>query len=149
MPSAKNLIKRLQKVNKKSYLQKEVERIILTDTEIRDLKRDEFETGLYPDGTEIRPPYQSQSYKAFKQSKNPKANGRVDLIDTGAFTNQLFQKSLGNSRFIFNSKDEKADMLKAKYSPKIFGLNKETFLELQQTDYRDKLVRKLKQVTGL
>jgi len=126
-----------------------VEMIVLTDTKIRNLKRDEFESGLNPDGSAISPAYRSESYKAFKQSKNPKAGGQVDLIFTGAFVNQLFQKSLGNSKFIFDSQDEKTSMLGGKYGKRIFGLNKETFLELQKTDYRDKLVKRLKQISGL
>jgi hypothetical protein len=121
----------------------------LTDTEIRSLKKDEFESGLNPDGSAISPAYRSQSYKAFKKGRNPKAQGRVDLIFTGAFVNQLFQKSLGNSRFLFDSQDEKTSMLRGKYGKRIFGLNKDTFLELQKTDYRDKLVRRIKQITGI
>lgn len=149
MPSAKKLSQNLKKVSSLNLLQKEVEKIILTDTKIRDLKRDEFESGYYPDGTPIKPAYRNNSYKAFKKSINPKASGRVDLIFTGSFVNQLFQRSLGNSRYLFDSRDEKAPMLRDKYSGKIFGLNDQTFLELQQKDYKNKLVRKLKQITGL
>jgi hypothetical protein len=149
MPSAKELQRRLNKASKLSLLQKEVEKIVLTDTKIRELKRDEFERGRNPDGSAISPAYRSASYKAFKQSTNPKAQGRVDLIFTGAFVNQLFQKSLGSSKFLFDSQNEKTSMLRGKYGKRIFGLNKETFLELQQTDYRDKLVRKIRQITAI
>jgi len=145
--SLNQLKKRLQKVNQ-NKLQKKVEEFVLTDLEIRNLKRAEFKRGELPDGGIIGV-YRDTNYQIMKQRMNPVAGGDVDLILTGKFTNQLFVKSLNNSRFIFDSQDEKTSMLKARYTDKIMGLNPETFDKLQKEKYAPKLITYIKRITGL
>ena len=145
--SLNQLKKRLQKVNQ-NKLQKKVEEFVLTDLEIRNLKRAEFKRGELPDGGIIGV-YRDPGYQIMKQRMNPLAGGDVDLILTGKFTNQLFVKSLNNSRFIFDSQDEKTSMLKARYTDEIMGLNPETFEKLQKEKYAPKLIKYIKQITGL
>jgi hypothetical protein len=147
MPSLKEIQRRLQKVTE-NKLQKKVEEIVLTDTEIREAKRNELRRGETPDGGIIGT-YRSSDYELFKSQLNPMAGGTVDLILTGKFSNQLFVKSLGNSRFQFQSQDEKDPMLFEKYGQENRGLNEETFEELQRKKYAPKLVRYIKQITGL
>jgi len=147
MVSLNQLKKRLQKVSQ-SKLQKKVEEFVLTDLEIRKLKRAEFKRGELPDGGVIGV-YRNPNYQIMKQRMNPLAGGDVDLILTGKFTNQLFVKSLNNSRFIFDSQDEKTSMLKARYTDDIMGLNTETFEKLQKEKYAPKLITYIKQITGL
>lgn len=147
MASLFEIQKRLRKVNKAS-LQTEVRKIITNDQTIIEAKQDEFERGLMPDGGIIGT-YSWSEYAQFKQSINPLADGNVDLKLTGSFHSQLFVKGLGNSRFLFNSRDEKAPMLSSKYSSDIFGINKETFNDLQKKEYSVLLIRHIKQITRL
>jgi len=145
--SLNQLKKRLQKVSQ-SKLQKKVEEFVLTDIEIRNLKRAEFKRGELPDGGIIGV-YRDPGYQIMKQRMNPLAGGDVDLILTGKFTNQLFVKSLNNSKFIFDSQDEKTSILKARYTDEIMGLNPETFEKLQKEKYAPKLITYIKRITGL
>jgi hypothetical protein len=147
MVSLKEAQRRLKKVTE-AKLQKKVEEFVLIDLEIRDLKRYEYKRGLDPFGTPIGF-YMSDKYEEMKRRKNPLAGGNVDLIDTGKFSNQLFVKSLGNSKFIFRSQDDKGEILEERYGEKIWGLNEETFNNLQKEKYAPKLVRYIKQITRL
>lgn len=147
MASFAELARRIRKVSE-SKLQSKVEEIVLTDLEVREVKRQEFKSGERPDGTPIGR-YKSPSYEAYKVLKNPQAGGMVDLIDTGKFTNQLFVKSKGNSKFLFESQDEKSQMLQDKYGSDIMGMNQDSFNELQRKKYADKLIRYIKQITRL
>lgn len=147
MASINELKKRLQKVTHKK-LQKKVEEIILTDLEIKDLKRLELKKGESPDGSLIGT-YKSLNYELFKAKLNPLAGGTVDLILTGKFSNQLYVKSLGNSQFQFDSLDDKAPMLFQKYGQENRSLNKDTFNDLQRDKYAPKLIKHIKQITRL
>lgn len=147
MASSKEIKRRLQKVTE-SKLKKKVEEIVLTDTEIRDAKRNELKRGETPKGGIIGT-YKNLDYELFKSQLNPLAGGTVDLNLTGKFSNQLYVKSLGNRKFQFKSQDEKDPMLFEKYGQENRGLNKETFEELQRKKYAPKLVRYIKQITGL
>lgn len=70
----------------------------------------------------------------FKRRINPLAGGTVDLILDGYFTGQLFIDDLGNGRYIFDSRDDKTDLLVSKYGRDIMGLNEDTFREFERTD---------------
>ena len=147
MASFKEIQRKLKKATD-NRLQKKVAEFVVIDLDIRDKKRDEYKRGDKPNGSLIGV-YRSEAYRQYKLRKNPLAGGDVDLIDTGKFSNQLFVKSLGERKFIFKSQDEKEDLLKEKYGEDIMGFNEDTFLELQQNKYRDKLVIYIKQITGI
>jgi len=154
MASAKELLKKFRKINNLKTIQKEVETIIINDQLIIEAKQDEFEQGLAPDGNDIGD-YSWNEYKEYKESINPRANGKVDLKLTGSFHQGLFVESLGSSRFMFNSRDSKSDKLFGRsYKNGVNGqilrsISEETFLDLQKKKYRGELVRVLKRKAGL
>lgn len=147
MASLLELKKRFQKVTQNN-LQNKVKEIITNDQTIIEAKQNEYERGLLPTGDRIGV-YAWSDYAQFKESINPLADGYVDLKLTGSFHSQLFVKSLGNSRFLFDSRDSKANMLANQYGEDIFGLNKHTFEDLQSKKYANKLVKYIKQLTNL
>ncbi len=128
--------------------------IVTKDNTILQAKRNRLSQGLAPND-EIIGRYRNADYAVFKQSINPRANGNVDLILTGSFSNQLFVKSLNNSRFLFDSRDEKAPMLFGRsyhqgVNGKVLrGLDKQTFDDLQRKDYAYDLISYIKQITNL
>jgi len=145
MVSLAEASRRLKTVSEKK-LQKKVADIVVTDLQIRDLKREEFKKGLKPDGSIIGK-YSNPSYQAYKEAKNPQANGNVDLIDTGSFTNRLFVFSEGEGKFIFKSQDDKSELLQNKYGKDIMGFNQEDWNKLQINKYAPKLINYIKQLT--
>ena len=147
MATVTELHKKLKKATEKRIKDKVAEFIVI-DSNLRKEKKQEFKQGDNPDGSAIGQ-YKNKDYQSMKMRMNPLAGGDVDLILTGKFSNQMFVKSLGNSRFIFKSKDKKEDMLKEKYGEQIMGLNEETFLDAQYKRYVPKLVKYIKQITGL
>ena len=124
-------------------LQKEVSAIILRDNKIIDRKRDELKAGVSPDGSDIGT-YRSPSYAVFKQSRNPFAGGKVDLILTGAYERAIKVLSLGNSKFTLRSSDSKRNDLIAKYGIENEGINNEIWNKLQKFDYMPQLVNKIR-----
>ena len=124
-------------------LQKEVSVIILRDNKIIDRKRDELKAGVSPDGSDIGT-YRSPSYAVFKQSRNPFAGGKVDLILTGAYERAIKVLSLGNSKFTLRSSDSKRNDLIAKYGIENEGINNEIWNKLQKFDYMPQLVNKIR-----
>lgn len=96
-------------------------------------KVQEFKKGENPDGSRIGY-YLNPAYRLFKREINPLAGGTVDLILTGSFTRQLFVDDLGNGRYVFDSRDDKTDLLVSKYGSDIMGLNEDTFREFERTD---------------
>lgn len=104
------------------------------------LKVDEFKKGENPDGSRIGY-YRSPAYRLFKRQLNPLASGTVDLILTGSFTRSLFVDDISRDRYLFDSRDEKTELLVAKYGADILGLSPETFLQFQY-DYVAPEVRK-------
>jgi len=124
-------------------LQKEVSQIILKDNKIVDRKRDELKAGVSPDGSDIGD-YRSTSYAVFKQSINPFAGGKVDLILTGAYERAIKVLSLGSSKFTLRSSDSKRDGLIAKYGIENEGINNEIWNKLQKFDYAPELFNKIR-----
>jgi len=86
-----------------------------------DLNTGQLLQGVDSDSLPLHPAYRSKSYAEFKLSLNPL--GVVDLKLTGAFYQGFF---IDVSRFplMFDSTDEKAGELKAKYGEAIFGLDR-------------------------
>ena len=128
-------------------LQNEVSQIILSDKNILDRKRDELKAGVKPDGGDIGT-YRSQSYSLFKQSRNPFAGGKVDLILTGAYERAIKVLSLGNSKFTLRSSDSKRDDLIAKYGIENEGINETIWNKLQKFDYAPQLFKNIRSQLG-
>ena len=126
-----------------STLRKEVKQIILSDNKIVERKRDELKAGVSPDGSEIGT-YQSESYAVFKESRNPFAGGKVDLILTGAYERAIKVKSLGASKFTLRSTDKKRGSLIEKYGIENEGINNEFWNKLQKFDYAPQLFNKIR-----
>lgn len=144
--SVAEAIRRLSRITEQD-LQEEARKLIQRDPKLIEAKVDEFKHGLNPDGSDIGF-YRNPNYSAFKRSINPLAGGNVDLILTGSFTNQLFVKSEGGGKYIFDSYDDKTNLLGSKYGNQIFGINRETFNQRQKA-YGVDLVKYIKQVTKL
>lgn len=147
MASLNEIERRLRKATE-TKLQKKVEELVINDQTIIEAKQDELSRGLTPDGGIIGT-YAWPEYEMFKQTINPLADGNVDLKLTGMFQSRLFVRSKGNSKFDFDSRDGKAPMLFEKYGSEVRGINQDTFNDLQKKDYAPKLVRYIKQITGL
>ena len=128
-------------------LQNEVSQIILSDKNILDRKRDELKAGVKPDGGDIGT-YRSQAYSLFKQSRNPFAGGKVDLILTGAYERAIKVLSLGNSKFTLRSSDSKRDDLIAKYGIENEGINETVWNKLQKFDYAPQLFKNIRSQLG-
>ena len=124
-------------------LQKEVSAIILRDKKVIDRKRDELKAGVSPDGSDIGS-YRSDSYSVFKESINPFAGGKVDMILTGAYERAIKVLSLGSSKFTLRSSDGKRDGLIAKYGIENEGINNEFWNKLQKFDYAPQLFKKIR-----
>ena len=148
MPSAENLKKRLSRITRKQ-LQSKVQEIVTNDQTIIEAKQNEFEHGVAPNGDVIGD-YAWSWYEDMKAQMNPKAGGNVDLKLSGSFHQGLFVKGLGNRRFLFDSRDEKAPHLFSRTylngvdGSVLRGIDKETFEDLQRKEYADKLVRYIK-----
>lgn len=124
-------------------IQKEVERIIKTDTALVDRKQWEFYRGLDPINNPIGA-YASYDYELYKIQLNPLAGGKVDLILTGATKDALRVVALGNREFYLESTDWKWGHLVQKYGERITVINKDFFVKLQREVYAPKLIEALK-----
>lgn len=133
-------------------IQPEVAKIIQRSPELIREKTQEFKRGEMPDGSRIG--YYSNSplgraYRSYKQSLNPMASGTVDLILTGQFTRGLFVESKGNSRFLFDSNDDKTPDLVEEYGQDIMGINPDAFYNLQRDRFRFDLIKFIKREIGV
>ena len=143
--SAKQMNLRLSSIANLQWLQNQVQEIVIKDNqELRKEKIDEFKHGLRPDGRIIGL-YHSKAYEAFKQTLNPLAGGKVDLILSQSFSNSMFVKPF-NKGYIFDASDSKTDKLKGKYGLDIMGLNQEYFNERQKTVYKSILIGQISNI---
>ena len=78
--------------------------------------------------------YRSSEYKAFKVSKNPKANGSVDLTLTGSLGDKIFINPIGDL-FEIKSKDYKFMDIGRKYGFEQYNLTTSETNELIQELY--------------
>ena len=143
--SAAEMLRRLNRVV--TEIPEETRRIIQRDPKLIAAKYKEFQRGDKPDGTAIGF-YRNTEYGLFKQRMNPLAGGTVDLILTGSFTRGLFVESLGNSRYTFDSTDDKTDDLIGKYGKDIMGLNQGEWIRLQREVHAPLLIRFIKRQLG-
>jgi len=90
---------------------------------LADIQRAQLKTGYNAENKPIGA-YRNKRYERYKMQKNPEANGRVDLILTGAFSGSITVKS-DNNDLNFNADDPKADDLITKYNKNglVFGIN--------------------------
>jgi hypothetical protein len=130
--SAKQYQQRLQSVAKITVLRELVnEELVKDEQTIKLLKEQDFLQGdIFGDGTKLR--YRSLDYERFKQSKNPIAGGKVDLINTGAFVDAMYLLKPKQNRYQFGNKDSKRNILKEIYGDNIFGLNQKVFDKYQK-----------------
>ena len=143
--SAAEMLRRLNRVV--TEIPEETRKIIQRDPQTIAAKYKEFQRGDRPDGTAIGF-YRNSGYGLFKRNLNPLAGGTVDLILTGSFTRGLFVESLGNSRYIFDSTDDKTDDLIGKYGQDIMGLNQGEWYRLQREVHAPLLIRFIKRQLG-
>ena len=133
-------------------LQGLTEKIITNTPHLKTSKINEFQYGLNPDGSDIGEYSSSQlgqEYRLFKLQLNPFAQGKVDLILTGATARGLEVVSLGNSKYLLESTDAKWDDLKAKYGDQIRLINEDEWKDLQRYKYAPELIKAMKKRTGL
>lgn len=145
MGTVTELINRLEKL--KPQLETETARIIQRSPDLLKAKVNEFKRGESPDGSRIGY-YANPAYRAFKRGLNPLAGGSVDLILTGQFTRQLFVERDGKI-FKFDSNDEKAPDLFAKYGEGLRGLNDLTWEQVQRMYIAPELVKWIKREAKL
>lgn len=115
---------------------------------IKEEKRNEFELGVNPDGTQIGL-YRDFFYAEGKNFMNPRAGfGAVDLILTGRFVNELFPERLGADRYLFQSALDYGRDLFNKYGNQIGGINQSEFERIQKDFYLPYLRKYIKQRFG-
>lgn len=127
-------------------LRKETAKIILSDRLIIERKQAELRSGSSSVQGEIIGYYKSESYKAFKQSINPYANGTVDLILTGSTKDNLKVISLGEGEFALESTDSKWAGLVERYGDNITRINIRSFEGLEKLTYAPLLIERMLQI---
>lgn len=143
--SAKQMLTRLQQVKNQTWIKTQVQEIVTKDQqELKKEKINEFKRGELPN-KDIIGVYRNPFYAKRKFSMNPLAGGTVDLILTGSFTNKLFLEKTERG-FLFNSTDNKTELLQQKYGTEIMGLNQQWFNERQQKVYKDLLIKEIKKI---
>lgn len=147
MPSLTKLKESLSRLTL-PVIQGEVQKIVQSDPEIVKEKTDEFRAGQLPNGSPIGT-YASESYRLFKLQKNPLAGGNVDLILTGAFTKGLVVQKMKADTYRFTSTDEKTPALQRKYGIQIWGLNENTWQDLQKVKYAPMLYKRMREIAKL
>jgi hypothetical protein len=101
----------------------EVAKIIKdNEKEILDLNKQQLFAGVNSEGVSLGK-YKNRKYAALKAMLNP--NRVIDLFRTGKFYERFFLRTYKLPLEI-DSKDEKRNLLVARFTEKIFGLNKES-----------------------
>jgi hypothetical protein len=119
------------------------EELIKEEQTLKTLKRQDFEEGdIYGNGRKYT--YQSQEYSVFKQSINPLAGGKVDLILTGSFVESMYLLKPKQGKYLFGNTDKKRNILKEMYGDNIFGLNQNVFNKYQKEIITPRFIRKIK-----
>lgn len=99
--------------------------IMMRDKElVVDFVRSRWKEGKRPSG-DIIGEYAWISYEMYKRSKNPLADGNVDLHDTGDLSEGLTLFPRGNANFTIFSTDKKAILVAEQYGLDVYGLTKE------------------------
>jgi hypothetical protein len=143
MPISPAEYQRRLKTVTQGWLEKTMIDMVTGDDGLKELKRDELEMGLRPNG-QIIGLYRFTEYEIMKYRMNPKARGKVDLILTGSFVGGMYAIYRGSRKFLFNSKDKKKGQLVGKYGDDIMGLNQSKFDKRQKELYAPVLIFQIK-----
>lgn len=121
------------------------EEIIKEETNLKNLKEQDFLDGdIYGDDKTLLS-YRSKGYEIFKSKLNPIAGGAVDLILSGRFVDAMFLLKPTNGKYLFGNLDSKKQVLTQKYGINIFGLNQKVFTKFQIDIIKPRFIRKLKE----
>lgn len=143
--SAAEMIRRLERL--KPQIQPETSKLILRSPELIKAKVNEFKRGETPEGGRIGY-YSSPAYRLFKRGLNPMASGTVDLILTGSFTRGLSLDETTKGKFLFDSSDDKAPDLFAKYGDNNRSLNTREWERIQKNIIAPQLIKWMKRQLG-
>tara|TARA_R110002126_G_scaffold56099_1_gene150181 strand:+ start:1481 stop:1924 length:444 start_codon:yes stop_codon:yes gene_type:complete len=131
-----------------TVLEQMVSNVILEDKEILQVKYEELQSGIRPDGAPIGEYSQSlmgKEYAEYKNNKNPIPGlGQVDLIDTGAFAKGNKVIYIGSKFYTISSSDSKAPALIKKYGFINERINQKAWNRLQKFNYLPKVLRGIK-----
>lgn len=142
--SPAEMIRRIQRVLPK--LKPEAQRLILRSPELIKAKVNELKRGENPEGGRIGY-YRNPAYRLFKKSINPMASGTVDLILSGNFSRGLGLEKKGNG-FLFDSSDDKAPELFAKYGQENRQLNIREWNRIQKEVLWPQYIKWIKRELG-
>ena len=147
--SVREFQKRIKAVTNITVLRELVnEELIKEESSLKLLKEQDFLEGdIFGDGTTLR--YRSISYERYKEAKNPLANGKVDLINTGAFVDAMYLLKPKQNRYLFGNRDSKRNILKEIYGENIFGLNQKVFDKFQTDIIKPRFIRAIKAKANL
>jgi len=142
--------KRLQRITNEQALKVLVNYDITQQEEILiSIKKDEYEQGdIYSKG--VRRTYAWKQYRQEKLLLNPRADGFVDLIYSGAFING-FELTTKGKGYTFLSTDSKAKLLKDKYNNSqsdIFDLNQDVFNSFLDKYVKQNFINSIKEMLG-
>jgi len=136
MGKLKDFQKRLSKV-KESRIEKDLLKIVKSEENLLvDANTEQLLRGEDSLGEIISPPYASKFYAEFKLHLNPA--GVVDLKLTGAFHSKFKLITKGWPVRI-RSTDKKAPELEEKYGEEIYGVQEETFGDINQSSIKPKV----------
>lgn len=110
------------------------------------LNEEQLFEGKTAKGTNIKPPYASDSYANYKLKYNPL--GVVDLFLTGAFYGSFFLYTTQFPVFVFAT-DEKTNKLIDKYGADIFGLTKEHIKQVSRESILPGFVKSIREAIRL
>lgn len=102
--------------------------------------------GIKSDGEEIKPAYAESTIKAKKKKGQP--YDRVTLRDTGLFHQKIIVYA-DNENIFIDSDVDYSKHLAARYTEKIFGLEKQNRKEFSFGPYWSVLKARLQNLTGL
>jgi len=137
----------LRNVRQLNLLNEAMKAIADVKEDVIEINRNHLQQGENKDGERIGE-YRSAIYGDMKARMNPKAQGYVDLILTGAFTNAMHLK-MQSKGFAIDSNDRKKSKLVSKYGEDIFGLGDKGRKELVDKSYRTALMTRVRKVTKL
>jgi hypothetical protein len=142
MMTAEELRRKLSSVDIAAIAAKSVRQ---TSSDLVEWQREQLFSGKNSSGSNIKPFYKPATISKKKKAGQP--TDRVTLNDKGDFYAGVIV-DIGTEVWNLSSTDSKSGKLEAKYSPKIFGLNKISTAGYA-TDVRPKFLKNLQEATGL
>lgn len=147
MCSAKEMLSRLQSVNKITVLRDMVyDEIIKEEDNLKFIKEEEYLEGdIYSNST--KKTYAWEEYASKKYAKNPRAGkGNVDLINTGAFIDSFKLNKPKQNKYLWGATDKKRNDIVKMFGQDIMSLNQESFDKFQKEIIKPRFVRKLQSI---